>query len=145
MPRGTVVAPCFFRQHSPRAKNNLESAPRTESLLVELVVPDTVERDSRVPVSMTIRNPTAHPIDLYLRGRDPVFDIVVRRPDGSIAWQRLADEVIQAVLSIRPLLPGDSFRVSAEWLPTDRGEVSVTGRILTESPLLECARRVIVT
>lgn len=122
----------------------MESAPQTEPLLVELSVPEIVERDSRVPVSLTIRNPTAQPIDLYLRGRDPVFDIVVRRPDGSIAWQRLADEVVQAVLSVRQLPPGESLRVSAEWLPTDRGEVSVTGKILTESPLLESARRVIV-
>jgi hypothetical protein len=122
----------------------LESPSGIASPVVELSMPDTVARYARVPVSMTIRNTSSRPMDLYLHGRDPVFDIVVRRANGSIAWQRLADEVVQAIVSLHHLAPGDSLRVCAEWLPTEAGEMTVTGKLLTEDPSIEQSRRVFV-
>ena len=116
-----------------------------DSLDIQLLVPDTASAGARVPVAMTIRNMAAKPIDLYLHGRGPTLDVIVRAADGRVVWQRLAGENLPSILKIHPLRANETLTVGAEWPAADPGEFTITGIVMTESPRLESRpRRIIV-
>jgi len=68
-----------------------------------------------VSITLRVQNITERPLDLYLRGRTIAFDIVVTREDGSVAWRRLQDEIIPAIIQLRTLAPGETLELRAEW------------------------------
>ena len=109
----------------------------TDSPAIQLSVPGEVANGSRVPVSLTVRNTTGKTVDLYLHGREPTLDVIVRGTDGRIVWQRLADQTLRAILKIHPLPAGDSLVLRTDWIPTVAGEFTVTAVVLSESPRLE--------
>lgn len=118
---------------------------QNDSIRIELTVPETARRGLPVPVVITVHNQSGKPADLYLHGREPTLDIVVRAADGRVTWRRLANENLGAILRIQTLGAAGSLTIRGEWTPGDAGEYSVTGVVLSESPRLESSpRRVVV-
>ncbi len=111
----------------------------SDSLHLELVLPPSVHPGERVPIELRVRNQTARTLDLYLRGRTPTFDVVVTRPDGELVWRRLEDEIIPAILQLRPLASGEQLEVDATWdqrgnsgRPVEPGDYAARGLLLVE-------------
>jgi hypothetical protein len=119
--------------------------PPREQLQVAatLEAPHEVATGELVEVVLRVENLTGEPVVLYLRGREPVLDVVVNRPGGTLVWRRLEGEVIPAVLRLETLAPGDALEVRAEWDQrtatgelVDTGDYIVSGELLTDaSPL----------
>ena len=40
-------------------------------------------------ITLRVRNPGDHAIDVYMRGRSPTFDVIISREDGATVWRRL--------------------------------------------------------
>jgi hypothetical protein len=114
---------------------------RSGSLFLHLDMPDLVRPGEPVPIGIRVQNVTDRPLDLYLRGRTIVFDLVVRRGSGEIVWRRLEGELIPAILRIETIGPGDVLELNDAWDQRDGqghlvpvGSYSVRGEIPTEGP-----------
>ena len=115
------------------------SDPSADSLHLELEIPDTVSAGDPVPVTLRARNTTERTLTLYLTGRDIVFDVTVQRDEGSDVWRRLEGEVVQAILRLETLPPGEALVLEATWNqrsnagePVPPGDYTVTAEIPTE-------------
>jgi hypothetical protein len=102
-------------------------------------VPADVATGERIPVTIRVTNTTAAPVDLYLRGREITFDIVVTDASGAQVWQRLEDEAAQAILQLRTLGPAETIELKDEWnqrtrrgRPVGPGEYTVKGSVVTD-------------
>lgn len=84
-------------------------------LAIMLDVPARVRRGAAVPLTLRVANRAGHALDLYLRGRTPVFDVEILGPRGEVIWRRLEGETIPAILHLRTLAPGESFELTASW------------------------------
>jgi hypothetical protein len=120
------------------------SASPADTLRLALEVPRDVPAGAAVPVSLRVENVSGRPLELYLRGREPTFDVVVIRASGEVAWRRLADEVIPAIALLRPLAAGETMTLRAEWdqrgasgAGVAAGDYAVRGQLLTEGSPLE--------
>jgi hypothetical protein len=96
-----------------------------------------------VEVVLRLENPTGSPAVLYLRGREPVIDVRVTRPDGSPVWHRLAGEIIPAIVRIETLEPRGALELRAAWDqrtsagdPVPPGDYVITAEALTDGPPL---------
>lgn len=107
------------------------------------------------PVRLRLRatNVTEHAVDLYLRGRVPTLDVVVRRGDGTVVWHRLEGEIIPAIVQLRALRPGERLEVEATWDqrtnaggPVAPGDYVVEASLLTDGePLRAPPRRLVIS
>ena len=109
-----------------------------DSVGLELVLPSSVRLGEAVPFTLRVQNLTARPLDLYLRGRESTFDVVVARR-GDVVWRRLEGEIIPAIVHVRALAPGASFELTAEWDQRTRegtlvspGEYTAKGLLIGE-------------
>ena len=88
-------------------------------------------------ISLTVENDTPRTIDLYLRGRAPTFDVIVKRADGEIVWQRLENEIIPAIVSLRTLASAERLELTTVWdQRTGRGRSARTGEYTARGVLL---------
>lgn len=115
-----------------------------DSLDLELVLPPRVRAGERVPVTMRLRNRTGRALDLYLRGRDVTFDVVVTHAGGTVVWRRLEGEIIPAIVQLRTLAPAEQLEFGTEWdqrggtgRTVDTGDYSARGMLLIEGGQLE--------
>jgi hypothetical protein len=122
----------------------MEPAPDSLRLALELVVPPRVRAGEPVTFILLVENRTSRALDLYLRGRTITFDVVVARASGEVAWQRLEDEVIPAILQLRTLAPSERIELEAVWDQRTRqgellepGEYAARGLLLVEGEPLE--------
>jgi hypothetical protein len=113
--------------------------PVPDSLALELVVPPQVRSGEPIPITLRVENRSGRTLDLYLRGRTTTFDVVVARAGGEVVWRRLEDEIIPAIVHLRPLAPGGRLEASATWdqrtkegQPLDPGEYVARGLLLVE-------------
>jgi hypothetical protein len=97
-----------------------------------------------VGIKLIVENQTRHALDLYLRGRDPTFDVVIARPDGAIVWRRLENEIIPAILHIRSLAAAERLELATVWdqrtrqgNAADAGEYTARALLLVEGAPLE--------
>lgn len=141
-----LCAGCAKKPHSSEPAGNLSTvtADASDSLRISLVAPREATSGQPVPIVIRLENPSSRPVDLYLRGRTITFDIFVTRPAGQVAWQRLKDEVIPAVIQLKTLQPKGVIELEAEWDQRDNrgnrlppGTYSVRGTVLTDGPALE--------
>ena len=106
-----------------------------------IAVPATARVGEQVPIRLSAENRGAEPVDLYLRGRRVAFDVVVERTGGQIAWRRLDGEIVEAIVQLRTLAPGELLTLDAQWnqrtaagRQVQPGVYSVRGLLLTEAP-----------
>lgn len=133
-------------QAPPAATGSDTSVMQTagDSLGLELVLPRLVRAADSVSIRLLARNRTRRTLDLYLRGRTPTFDVVIARSDGEVVWRRLEDEIIPAIVHLRPLGPGQLLEAEAVWdqrtnqgRPLPPGEYTARGLLLVEGDPLE--------
>ena len=118
-----------------------DAPPPPAALRIRLDAPAEVRAGDAVPFTLRVENAGARPLELYLRGRAIAFDVVVARPDGLTMWRRLGGEVVQAILQIRVLAPGEVLELRAAWdqrdgrgAPVGPGDYRAHGVLLMESP-----------
>ncbi|MGH7711047.1 MAG: BsuPI-related putative proteinase inhibitor, partial [Gemmatimonadaceae bacterium] len=114
-----------------------------DSLGLQLLVASPARAGQAVRFTMRVQNVTARPLDVYLRGRESTFDVVVARPGGDVVWRRLEGETIPAIVHIRTLAPSERFELVAEWDQRTKqgtrvppGEYTVRGLLLVEGEAL---------
>jgi hypothetical protein len=112
-----------------------------DSMKIELVLPDTVRAGEPVPVTLRVVNTGSRHVTLYTQGRPTTFDIVVSRPDHKIVWHRLYHAVVNSILQVRKLAPGEILEFSDSWnqranggAAVTPGEYRVTGVLPTNPP-----------
>jgi|SRR5688500_5261533 len=108
-----------------------------DSIVVEINAPRAAAVGDSVPIDVVVYNNRERKIDLNLTGRQIVFDIVIARADSTIIWQRLRNAVIQPILQIKPLDPGESFTLSARWLASEAGDLTIGAELPTDTKPLQ--------
>lgn len=95
-------------------------------------------------ITLRVRNPGDHAIDLYMRGRTPTFDVIISREHGATVWHRLQNEIIPAIALVRTLSPSEQFELSDEWdgrdssgNPVVAGNYTARARLLVEGEPLQ--------
>jgi hypothetical protein len=111
----------------------------SDSLRIDLLVPDQVAAGEPVELALRIENVAGRPLDLYLMGRTIAFDLIVEDRAGAEIWSRLHDQVLQQILRVEHLAPGDTLTLEATWpqrsnvgSPVPPGDYRVRGEIFTE-------------
>ena len=115
-------------------------APTTPELLLE--VPPVVRRGDVVPITLHVTHPGPDALELYLLGRAATMDVeVARGDDGVVVWRRLEGAVLQQVVQLRVLWPGERFDLHASWdgrdargAPVPAGDYRVRAFLLTDAP-----------
>jgi hypothetical protein len=115
--------------------------------LVTMQAPDTAAGGAEIPLTMRIENTSNEPLELYLRGREVTYDFIVTSRDGNVIWRRLEGEIVQAILRVEVLAPGQALELSDSWDQRDyagrrvapgvyvvRGVVLSEGSATLESP-----------
>lgn len=88
-----------------------------DPLLLE--APDEVEVGQTVNLKLIWRNLTDKPVELSLGGR-PAYDFVVTTHDGKEVWRWLEGQVVQDILEIKTVGPGQKLEFVLEWQPVDQ-------------------------
>ncbi len=115
--------------------------------LVTLHAPETVPAGTAIPIAVRIENKSAEPLELYLRGREIAYDVLVTAPGGDVVWRRLEGEVVQAILRLEVLGPGQALEFRDSWDQRDNagelvapGVYTIRGAVLSDgSSTLESA------
>lgn len=94
-----------------------------------------------VSLSLVVEHPGPDALELFLQGRSATFDVEVRDAAGALVWRRLEGAVLQAILQLRVLWPGERFVLHASWDQRDQagalvppGEYRLRGFLLTDAP-----------
>jgi hypothetical protein len=109
----------------------------SDTVALEISAPRVARVGDAVPITIAVYNNHERSIDLNLTGRDIVFDIVVTRADSTIVWQRLRNAVIQPILQLKTLAPGESFSLSDRWQASEAGQFVISARLPTDSKPLQ--------
>jgi hypothetical protein len=109
----------------------------SDSLRLFVALPPVAGLGEPIPISLHIENTTDRTLDLYLRGREIAFDLVVTDEQGRIVWRRLEGEIIPAILRIETLAAGASLSFDDTWdQRTNAGGFAPPGRYHVEGQLL---------
>ncbi len=92
---------------------------------VTLEAPETASAGEPVAYAVVITNVGSEPLDLYLQGREPTFDLRVTDETGATVWRRLEGQSVQAILRIDTVGPGEAMTLDDVWDQRD-----ASGRIL---------------
>jgi hypothetical protein len=87
----------------------------SDSLRLRLDLPEQVPGGVPVRIRLVVENLTDRSLDLYLRGRQISFDLVVEARAGDTVWRRLENEVIPAILRLETLAPRQSLTLEDTW------------------------------
>jgi hypothetical protein len=105
-----------------------------------LEAPDEVEAGQMVNLKLIWRNLTDQPVELTLGGR-PAYDFVVTSDEGKQIWRWLEGQVVQDILEIKTVDPGQKVEFMLEWRPVNQagadlapGRYLVYGVLNLESP-----------
>jgi hypothetical protein len=102
---------------------------------LSLEAPDEVEAGQTVNLKLIWRNLTDQPVGLTLGGR-PAYDFVVTTNEGKQIWRWLEGEVVQQILEIKTVDPGQKLEFTLEWQPVDQaGAPLAPGRYLVHGIL----------
>jgi hypothetical protein len=117
----------------------IDSSARPGEVTSSLEAPEQVQSGDSVPFVIRLRNSGAQAADLYLRGREIAFDVVLADSSGTEIWTRLHDQIVQAVIRIVQLEPGKSIELRHVWNQLDNsgrqvrsGDYVVRGLVLTD-------------
>jgi hypothetical protein len=110
--------------------------------LVTLHAPESVAPGAAIPLTMRVENKSGEPLELYLRGREITYDLIVAVNDGAIIWRRLEGQIVQAILRLEVLAPGQVLEFRDSWDQRDNagnlvapGLYTVRGTVLSDGSL----------
>ena len=114
--------------------NQSDKSGRPEEPLT-LEAPDEVEEGQTVNLKLIWRNLTDKAVELTLGGR-PAYDFVVTTNEGKQIWRWLEGEMVQQILEIKTVDPGQKLEFTLEWQPVDQaGAALPPGRYLVQGIL----------
>lgn len=110
------------------------------SLVVSLEMPSQVRLGDLVPLKLKVKNTSNKSLQLTLGGR-PAHDFIVTKPDGTEVWSWRHGQVVQQILQILTLLPGEELEFTAQWdqkdndrKPVPAGSYRMRGVLHSEPP-----------
>ena len=113
----------------------------SDSVHFDILVPSEVRAGETVPIALRVENRGADAATLYLGGRTITFDVIVARDDGAVVWQRLKGAVVQSILQVRMVAPGEVLELRTTWnqrgndgSPVGAGSYQVRGELHTDQP-----------
>lgn len=107
-----------------------------DSLRLTLIAPDSVAAGTPVAITLRLTNTSDRPVDVYLVGRTITFDIIVRNADDHVIWRRLERAVVQNILQVRTLAPGEALEWQDVWSQqTNQGSAVPAGPYTLEGVL----------
>ncbi|HUF49852.1 MAG TPA: BsuPI-related putative proteinase inhibitor [Longimicrobiales bacterium] len=114
----------------------------TDSLQLTTIVQTPVPAGERAAITLTAVNVSGRPLELYLAGREPTADVVVRDAAGAVIWQKLRGAAVQAIVQLKLLPAGDSLTLHESWdVPdTASGEYLIEAVLLTDAAPLRFPR-----
>jgi hypothetical protein len=114
--------------------NQSDKSGRPEEPLT-LEAPDEVEAGQTVNLKLIWRNLTDKSVELTLGGR-PAYDFVLTTNEGKQIWRWLEGEMVQQILEIKTVDPGQKLEFTLEWQPVDQaGAALPPGRYLVQGIL----------
>jgi hypothetical protein len=118
-----------------RDQDSQPGSVRTDALTLQLDLPAEVPATAPVRLKMTLTNTSTRAVDVYLGGR-PAHDFAIATPGGTQVWRWLEDQVVQQILELRRLKPGEQLDFEAQWPVKDaRGNQVTPGRYLVTGML----------
>ncbi len=133
MTLAALAASC--RRADPDERPPLPAAAVTRDSLSFTVVAQAEARvGADVPITLRLTNTGDRSTELYLRGREVAFDIVVTDHAGVVVWRRLAGAVVPGILQVKVLGPGETLELEDAWRPAAPGEYDVVGILPTDEP-----------
>jgi hypothetical protein len=128
-----------------------EAASVNDSLRLYLDLPKEVKVGEEVVMTLRVKNAADRPLDLYLTGEPPAFDLIVTDEEGEVVWRRLEGQVVTMVLRLETLAPAAALTFSHPWdqrdddgVPVAPGTFTVRGEVLTEGDPLVSPTRILV-
>lgn len=110
--------------------------PASDTLRLELEVPEEVPLGSPVTVVIRARNLTDRALTLHLLGTDIVYDLLVWRRDGTLIYRRLEGRSFPMVLRIVTIGPREALTLTGTWdQRTSAGAVVEPGSYRTQAEL----------
>lgn len=118
-----------------RRDSTIRDQPGADTLRLRLDVPADVPAGSVVRMQFTVTNISGRNLELYLTGREPTLDIVVRDGAAQVVWRSLQGVAVPSILQLRPLAAGDSLNLTRDWQPPRgaRGEYHIEAALLSEA------------
>ena len=114
--------------------------PGSPPLALRLEAPAQVPPGQVVQLTLKLKNTSAVRVEQPLGGRPP-HDVVVTRRDGTEVWRWSKGRVVQDVLELKALRPGEELVFDAEWnqrdadgRPVPPGSYLVKGILRTDPP-----------
>ena len=107
--------------------------------VVTLHAPEKARVGEVIPITMRVENKSAETLELYLRGREAIYDFIVNARDGDVVWRRLEGEVVQAIVRFQVLAPGQALEFTDRWNQRDNagdpvapGPYTIRGVVLSD-------------
>lgn len=136
---GDAAASRAAAEATPLSAEDTMADTPSDSLRLDLVVPTRVTAGAPVAMTLRVENVAGRPLDLYLMGRSIAFDLIVEDGAGAEIWSRLHDQVLQQILRVEHLAPGDTLDLEDTWTqrsndgsPVPQGDYRVRGKLFTE-------------
>jgi hypothetical protein len=108
-----IVAP-LLSCPAPDGRESMRGSV-SDTLRLELEVPDEVQLGDPVLVVIRARNLTERVLSLHLLGTEIVYDILVWRMDGTLIYRRLEGQSVPMVLRIVTLEPREELTLRGTW------------------------------
>lgn len=112
-----------------------------DSLRLVLELPARARAGEEITIALHTTNVTDRTLELYLQGREPTADVVVRTSSNHVVWHLLAGAAVPGILRLEPLAPGATLTVRASWgligddgAPVAPGVYEVSAQLLAERP-----------
>jgi intracellular proteinase inhibitor BsuPI len=128
------------------AESTATVARQVDSVKVTLVATGAATVGTAVAFVVTVRNESARAVDLYLRGRETTFDVIVQDSAGGEVWRLLHDAIVPAIIRLEHLAPNQALDLRYTWnlrsnsgQPATAGRYTAVARILTDGAALESA------
>ncbi|GBC78397.1 hypothetical protein HRbin08_01890 [bacterium HR08] len=107
--------------------------PNPQALSARIEVREHTAR--AILFELRVRNDSGHRLTLALGGR-PAYNVLVKRPDGTLIWEWQRGQIVQQILEYRSLDPGEELHFEATWKLVDaRGRRVPAGEYLVHGVL----------
>jgi len=99
-----------------------------EALALWLEVKPHARTGEWVPLKLKVKNGSKRPVELTLGGR-PAHDFVALKADGTEVWRWSHGQVIQEILEVKTLQPGEDLGFEGAWRQVDNARRPVAAGI----------------
>jgi len=124
---------------APGGPASESGAAAADTLRLHASAPPRATVGRPLVVDLRVENVAGRALDLYLRGREPAVDLIVRDGGGRLVRRTLDHASIPAILRLETLAPGASLTLRVTWdgliggVAAAPGVYTLTAELLTET------------